>query len=121
MPWWFWIVLWAALLVGSAVATASAVFWLVRKALRFLRDAGSSFNEVVSVRPRVEVEADDGADLAAVATRPVPGSAVFARPDDVRRAYEQGKAERQAARRERRIARRRQRGQAQSLSDLGLI
>ncbi|WP_334172135.1 hypothetical protein [Sinomonas sp.] len=118
MPWWFWVLLWAVLLLGTAVATVSAGFWLVRKALRFLRDGASSFAEVLSVSPTVE--ADGAADLAD-ATRGAPGRAVFAHPDDARRAYEEGRLARRAARRERRIARRRQRGQAQSLRDLGLI
>lgn len=119
MPWWFWVVLWVALLLGSAGAAVSSVFWLVRKALRFLHDAGSSFNNLITYRPTIESEG--GLDPVGSVARTVPGSAVFARPDEARRAYDQGKVERREARRERRIARRRHRGQAQSLRDLGLI
>ncbi|KHL00334.1 hypothetical protein [Sinomonas humi] len=118
MPWWFWILLWAALLAGSAVMAAVGGFWLVRKALRVFRDAGSSFGHVVSSPPRTN---DAGEGARPGTGQALAGSAVFARPDEVRRVYEQGKAERREARRARRVARRTQRGQAQSLRDLGLI
>ncbi|WP_138442772.1 hypothetical protein [Sinomonas susongensis] len=120
MPWWFWFLLWAALLLGSAAGAACAGVWLVRKALRFLRDAGSSFSELFAARPVAEAGSDEAESVGDLA-RPLPGSAVFDRPDEVRRAYDQGKAARRAARRERRISRRAQRGQAQSPRDLGLI
>lgn len=122
MPWWFWILLWAALLVGSAVALALGCFWLVRKALRTLSDAGESLAGIGSgARPVLREAADDGAGSPRVASGPAPGSAVFGDPDEVLRAYRRGKSERRDARRARRVARRAARGQAQSLSDLGLI
>ncbi|HKU12489.1 MAG TPA: hypothetical protein VJQ61_14835 [Sinomonas sp.] len=118
MPWWFWVLLWAALLFLSAVAAAAAGFWLARKALRVFRDASSAFGEVVAP---LTTESRSHTDLGTAGGRQVAGDGVFARPDDVRRAYEHGKAERREARRARRVARRAERGQAQSLRDLGLI
>ena len=122
MPWWFWIVLWTALLIGSAVALALVGYWVVRKALHALRDAGESFagGGAGGRLPRFE-PTDDGADAASAARQPAPGSAVFADPETMRRAYRRGKSERGEARRLRRVARRAARGQAQSLRDLGLI
>jgi hypothetical protein len=46
---------------------------------------------------------------------------VFADPDLMRREYEEGRELRRLSRRDRRVARRRRRGQPQSLHDLGLI
>ncbi|MDQ4501031.1 hypothetical protein [Sinomonas sp. ASV322] len=118
MPWWFWILLWAALLVGAAGAVVGSGYWLVRKALRVVSDAGADLARLSA--PRAASGADvlrneNGVDP------PAPGSAVFADPDAMRRAYVQGRADRRTARTARRVARRAQRGQAQSLRDLGLI
>ncbi|WP_422933076.1 hypothetical protein [Sinomonas sp. P47F7] len=122
MPWWFWVLLWTALLVGGAVALVLVGYWLVRKALRALRDVGESLAGVTMGSALALSEpTDDGGDPAQAANAPAPGSAVFADPETVRRAYRRGKSERREARRLRRVARRAARGQAQSLRDLGLI
>ncbi|MEA5454436.1 hypothetical protein SPF06_06855 [Sinomonas sp. JGH33] len=115
MPWWFWILLWAVLLVGTAAAAVGGGFWLVRKALRVVRDAGGVLTRLPGPSVMDSAAQGDGDGASA------PGSAVFADPDEMRREYERGKAERRTARIARRVARRAQRGQAQSLRDLGLI
>jgi hypothetical protein len=122
VPWWFWVLLWAALLLGSVASAGVAGYWLVRKGLAVLREAGDSLGRL---SPTSGWEAggeadDDGADLAED-NPSVPGSAVFADPDDMVRAYAQGRAARRDGRRRRRIERRAHRGQPQSLRDLGLI
>lgn len=111
--------LWSVLILGSGGFGAAFAFWLVRKALRALRDGGSALSDVMAPRS----SEDEVAAQSEGRMPPSPASriAVFERPDDVRLAYEQGKAERREARRQRRISRRAQRGQAQSPRDLGLI
>jgi hypothetical protein len=121
VPWWFWVLLWVALLVCSAAAAVGAGFWLVRKALRAVRDAGESLGRVAAPSGFAERAAARSEDSSTAAAFPDPGGAVFSDPDEMRRAYAEGKAARQEARRRRRIARRAQRGQAQSLRDLELL
>ena len=126
MPWWFWVLLWAALLAGSAVALAWAGYWLVRKAIRTARGAGEELARIASGGSGasglgIHTSDDGGGPAWGEAGRPAPGSAVFADPDEMLRAYRRGRMDRQDARRLRRVARRAARGQAQNPRDLGLI
>jgi hypothetical protein len=128
MPWWFWVLLWAVLLLGSLASAAVAGYWLFRRGMALMRDAGEAFAGIGSGAPwEATGDADDGGGSADVdpsrraGGMPTAAEAVFADPDALARAYSEGKAERRNARRLRRIERRALRGQPQSLRDVGLI
>jgi hypothetical protein len=128
MPWWFWVLLWTVLLLGSLVWTAVAGYWLFRRGMALVRDAGEALAAIGSgARRHAPGDAEDGAESSDVDSSPRGGrmptaaEAVFADPDALARAYAEGKAERRSARRVRRVERRAKRGQPQSLSDVGLI
>ena len=117
MPWWFWVLLWAVLSLGSLASAAAAGYWLFRKGFAVVRDAGESLERLVPASRWEPAQTDDD---GAPARGGKPGSAVFADPAAIARTYAEGKAGRRDARRSRRIERRAQRGQPQSLRDLGL-
>ena len=127
MPWWSWVLIWVALAACTLVVLLLGGIYLFRKGAALMRGAGEALDRVAGRPMAVERVLDDSAHDAASAPhtpRPaaarVPGSAVFADPAQMRREYEEGHERRRLARRDRRVARRRERGQMQSLSDLGL-
>ncbi|MBT1001770.1 hypothetical protein KIH31_04065 [Paenarthrobacter sp. DKR-5] len=114
MPWWSWIVIWVALLALSAVYIGLLgwkVFRDFAATMRSLQEAGERFGSGMSFT---------GAAAEATKPRPQPQPAVFSEPEQVRQAYEEGKAARQTERRLRRVRRKAERGQPQSLRDLDL-
>jgi hypothetical protein len=128
VTWWFWVLLWAVLLLGSLASAAIAGYWLFRRGMALVRDAGEVLAGIGSgARWGAQGETDDGGMNSDVGLSPHAGGiptaaeAVFADPEAVARAYAEGKAERRNARRLRRVERRARRGQPQSLSDVGLI
>jgi hypothetical protein len=116
VPWWSWILIWVALVACTLVVLLLGGIYLFRKGMAVVRGAAADL-ERVTARPAAGETADDAGPAAVVR---VPGSAVFADPDRMRLEYEQGRELRRLARRDRRVARRRERGQMQSLRDLGL-
>lgn len=126
MPWWSWILIWVALVACTLVVLLLGGIYLFRKGVALMRGAGEALDQLTARRslPGGDAAAHDGAgepSAAAAAPARVPGSAVFADPVLMRREYEDGREKRRLARRDRRVARRRDRGQMQSLADLGLI
>ncbi|MDQ4491382.1 hypothetical protein RBS60_14370 [Sinomonas sp. ASV486] len=122
MPWWSWILIWVALGACTLLVLLLGGIYLFRKGVAVMRGAGEALDQVAA-RPARTATADDAALAAlapALAGPWAPGSAVFADPAQMRREYEEGRERRRLARRDRRVARRRERGQMQSLSDLGL-
>lgn len=121
MPWWSWVLIWVSLLACTLLVLVLGAVHLVRKGLALMRETGESLGRLSpDARPGQspgEAADDGGAPLSAA----VPGSAVFADPAVVRREYAEGREHRRAARRDRRVERRRLRGQPQSLRDLGLL
>ncbi|WP_427017787.1 hypothetical protein ACQCSX_04010 [Pseudarthrobacter sp. P1] len=126
MPWWTWIVIWIALLALSLVYVAALGFWLWRSAMRTLdafEDAGARLGayqraksgELAAVR-----RAEDAGE-ASLGGAPTPGWAVFASPEQMKDDYVNAKEARILARRLRRVARRTERGQLQSLSDITAV
>ncbi|OMH33011.1 hypothetical protein [Tersicoccus sp. Bi-70] len=81
MPWWFWILLWGALLLASAAALALACWRVIRTGLALVREvdraatalsvAGSSDTGPTSRSPDAasSVAATDGPGVAPPATR----------------------------------------------------
>jgi pyruvate/2-oxoglutarate dehydrogenase complex dihydrolipoamide acyltransferase (E2) component len=125
VPWWSWILIWVALGACALVVLLLGALYLFRKVAALVRGAGEALEQVtVRTGPEMAGVVADGAPSvhgdgpAAPAAR--PGSAVFADPARMRREYEDGRERRRLARRDRRVARRRERGQMQSLRDLGL-
>ncbi|GAA2197131.1 hypothetical protein [Sinomonas flava] len=118
MPWWSWVLIWVALSACTVTFLVLAGVYLVRKGLALMRDASAALGEIAERPPAAEGPAHDH---EASPSRRAPGSAVFADPDLMRREYEEGRELRRLSRRDRRVERRRLRGQPQSLHDLGLI
>lgn len=75
-----------------------------------LGDAGKRFSNLSPVVETSDVDVAEG--------RPEPGSAIFASPDQMRHDYLTAKAFRQEVRRQKRVQRKAERGQPQSLHDI---
>jgi hypothetical protein len=125
MPWWSWIVIWIALVALSLlffVVLGVRLFRVFMTTARELGDAAERFSRFPSGPDAGGEDAggvDSGADPGtASGARPFPGSAVFASPDEVRHDYRTSKIARQEARRLRRVQRKADRGQPQSLRDI---
>jgi len=113
MPWWSWILLWVALIAVSLLCYVLLGIRLFRKIMATLRElsaAGAKLGRL-SVPP-------ESVEDNAVAHRPAPGSAVFASPEQMRHDYFAAKASRRELRRQRRVKRKAERGQPQSLHDI---
>jgi len=113
MPWWFWILLWIALVALALLLHLTLGYRLFRKfmaTVHELGDAGKRFSNLPPAAETSDVEVDDG--------RPSPGSAIFASPDQMRHDYLTAKAFRQEVRRQKRVQRKAERGQPQSLHDI---
>lgn len=116
MPWWFWILLWIALIALSLLLHLTLGYRLFRKfmaTVHELGDAGKRFSNFSAV--------PETSDLEAAETRPEQGTAIFASPEEMRHDYLTAKAFRQEVRRQRRVKRKAERGQPQSLHDIEFI
>ncbi|GAA2866390.1 hypothetical protein [Paenarthrobacter ilicis] len=113
MPWWFWVLLWIALIALALLLHVTLGYRLFRKFMTTVRELGEAGQRFSTLPP-----APDAAAVAEADDRPVPGSAVFASPDEIRHDYVTAKAMRQDVRRQRRIQRKADRGQPQSLRDI---
>ncbi len=127
MPWWTWILIWTALLALSLSLFVLLGVRLFRQGMATLRELGEAGERLSHLSPPAGSGTAGGALMEAaaggsapVATRPVPGSAVFAPPERIRHDYSTSKLARQEARRARRIQRKTLRGQPQSLRDIDL-
>lgn len=117
MPWWFWIVLWIALVALSLayVLLLGIKVWRdLTATTKFFHEAGSRLGRY---RSEKAAELEAGRPLA---TRAAQGAAVFASPEQMKDDYTAAKAARVAQRRRRRMASRAERGQPQSLRDIDL-
>lgn len=113
MPWWFWILLWTVLVLATLVFLALCGLHLYR---RFM----AMFNEVTAAGDALALPPGEplGEDLGG-RQRPASGAAVlFRAPEDAQAEYRAGKSARRRARRDRRVAGKRVRGQAQRVRDL---
>ena len=109
MPWWTWIVIWVALLALTLLVLLALGYYLFRKVKGLLKELEQA-SEVL----------DRSSHPVAGAELPVrePAIAVFRDPAEVSEERAEGKTLRIAARRERRVHRRVERGQPVSLRDL---
>jgi len=116
MPWWSWIVLWVALV-------ALALLFVIVMGFKLWRDASATMRAFTAVSEDLGQHWEKSSQRAREAhvTEPrnvVPGSAVFATPEQMKDDYVAAKEERRFARLQRRVARRKERGQLQSLRDI---
>lgn len=118
LPWWFWVLLWAVLVLLTLLGIVLAGIRLFRQGMRVvdaLGNAADKFSQdlaqegtVVDYTPRGRVY-------------PSGTDATHADPEQLRELRQLGKQERIEARRVRRVARRQARGQAQNVYDLKLF
>jgi hypothetical protein len=113
MPWWFWILLWIALIALSLLLFLTLGYRLYKKFMATVNESLLRVN--ASATFRLDVDTSDVEDAE---PRPEPGSAIFASPDQMRHDYLTAKAFRQEVRRQRRVKRKAERGQPQSLHDI---
>ncbi|BCW63260.1 hypothetical protein [Arthrobacter sp. StoSoilB22] len=113
MPWWFWILLWIALIALSLLLHLTLGYRLYRKFMSTVQELGAAGKRFSNLSPAPETS-----DVEAAEPRPEPGSAIFASPEQMRHDYLTAKAFRQEVRRQRRVKRKAERGQPQSLHDI---
>ncbi|MCC9196693.1 hypothetical protein QNO08_09270 [Arthrobacter sp. zg-Y820] len=108
MPWWSWILIWAALIVAAAAFYALIGWRIFRKLMATLREAETAVSSLAVSAPAAAPPAEKSPDAEL---------GIFADPILVKVRYEEGKEARQAGRRERRISRRLANGQPRALRD----
>lgn len=115
MPWWSWILIWIALIALSLLVYVLLGIRLYRQFMSVMKDLGTAGQKMGHLPPA------KAADAGLHGSGPAqPGAAVFASPARMRHDYDASKSSRREGRRQRRVQRRRDRGQPQSLGDLNL-
>ncbi len=108
--------IWIALVAVSLLFYVLLGIRLYRQAMAVLKDFGAAATKLGHLAPA------GAAPLAGELQSPaaLPGAAVFASPAQMRHDYDASKSSRREDRRQRRIQRKHDRGQPQSLRDLDL-
>lgn len=113
MPWWFWILLWTVLALATLVFLALCALHLYRRFM-VMFDEVTAAGDALALPPGEALEEDLGDRV-----RPTSGSDVLFRSrEEAKEEYDADKRARRTARRERRIAGKHSRGQAQRVGDL---
>lgn len=110
MPWWSWILIWIALVAVSLLFYVLLGIRLFRQFMATLKDLGAAGEKLGHFSPAYPPLQADSATPQ--------GTAVFASPAQMRHDYHTSKSARREDRRLRRVQRRTDRGQRQSLGDL---
>lgn len=125
MPWWSWILIWIALVALSLLFYVLLGIRLFRQFMATMKDlgaAGDRFGAPLGGHPDPYAAAvaggPDGSVQGHGLKQPVPGSAVFASPVQMRHDYLTSKSSRREERRLRRVQRKSDRGQPQALRDI---
>jgi hypothetical protein len=121
MPWWSWILIWIALTAVSLLFYVLLGIRLFRQFMATVRDLGAAGERFgASLGDLTDPAPDLGRETEAPhqAQRPLPGSAVFASPMQMRHDYLTSKSSRREERRRRRVQRKADRGQPQALRDI---
>lgn len=113
MPWWSWILLWLALIAVSLLCYVLLGVRLFRKFMATVHELRAA-GERLGRRPELPGRAEDDGGASPNAF----GPAVFASPEQMRHDYLTAKASRQEVRRQKRVKRKAERGQPQSLHDI---
>ncbi|ALE92139.1 hypothetical protein AOC05_07005 [Arthrobacter alpinus] len=116
MPWWSWILIWVALVALALLFVTALGFKLWREASLTMRSM-TAVSEQLTQRWETNSQAFQESYVTEE-RNVVPGSAVFATPEQMKDDYLAAKEERRFARLQRRVARRKERGQLQSLRDI---
>lgn len=109
MPWWFWILLWVALALAAALFYVLIGYRVFRKFMALVREGQSAAGGLVPA---------PAAGSENVPLRPTPLPGVFMDPETAKELYSEGKADRQADRRRRRVERRMRSHQPRAWRDL---
>jgi hypothetical protein len=113
MPWWSWILIWIALVALSLLFYVLLGIRLFRQFMATVKDLGVAGEKLGRMSPALPPVGKSPREEVAR-----PGSAVFASPARMRHDYHTSKSSRREDRRKRRVQRRTDRGQRQSLGDL---
>ncbi|MDO5750668.1 MAG: hypothetical protein Q4P78_05630 [Rothia sp. (in: high G+C Gram-positive bacteria)] len=111
MPWWFWVLLWGALIVSAVAFLAVIILPALKRGLTLLDEA---FTLVENVEDAVE-RANESTKRR---VRREPQLGVFTPVPEAYNNYEQGKQTRRSERIKRRVSRRDRLGQPQNVGDL---
>ncbi|WP_417219377.1 hypothetical protein [Arthrobacter sp.] len=113
MPWWFWILLWTVLVLATLVFLALCGLYLYRRFMAMFTELTEA-GDALALPPGEPLTEE-----VAGGSRPAAGAAgLFRSREDARAEYDGGKLARRRARRQRRVAGKRARGQAQRVRDL---
>jgi hypothetical protein len=121
MPWWSWILIWIALIAVSLLFYVLLGIRLFRQFMATMRDLGAAGERFgAPLADLTDPAPDFGRETESPeqAQRPLPGSAVFASPMQMRHDYLTSKSSRREERRRRRVQRKADRGQPQALRDI---
>lgn len=113
MPWWSWILIWIALVALSLLFYVLLGIRLYRQFMATVKDLGAAGEKIGHLAP-----AGDGTAEPLREASVHPGAAVFASRARMRHDYVASKSSRREDRRQRRVQRKSDRGQPQSLRDL---
>lgn len=118
LPWWFWVLLWAVLILATVLVAVLAGFRLFKRGMAVVEDLGTAADQLSTglSQPGTVVEY-----TANPRRYPHGTDATHGDPEEIRTLRATGKAERIEARRVRRVNRRAARGQAQNMRDLHLF
>ena len=118
LPWWFWVLLWVALVLGMLLFLVLSGIRLFRGFMRLMDAVGEAGDRagVAMETPAGPIEYGDAPDRG-----PSGVAALFQDPEEARAALEAGKARRAEVRRVRRVERKALRGQPQRVADLDLF
>ncbi|WP_427169560.1 hypothetical protein [Arthrobacter sp. 92] len=124
MPWWSWILIWIALVALALLFYVLLGIRLFRQFMAVTKDLGAAAERFAPAAHPWESTAlatpGPGTAAGPETNHPVPGSAVFASPAQMRHDYLTSKSSRREERRQRRVQRKAVRGQPQALRDIDL-
>ena len=113
MPWWSWILIWIALVALSLLFYVLLGIRLYRQFMATVKDLGAAGEKIGHLSPR----AGPSGQPRPLVSFP-PGGAIFATPARMRHDYHASKSSRREDRRLRRVQRKTDRAQPQSLREL---
>ena len=116
MPWWSWILIWIALVALSLLFYVLLGIRLYRQFMATVKDLGAAGEKIGHLAP-LPAGPGEARPLASVP----PGAAIFATRARMRHDYDASKSSRREDRRQRRVQRKTDRGQPQSLRDQDFI
>lgn len=118
LPWWFWVLLWTILVLAALLGAVLLGIKLFRQGMGVMGAVSAAADQISEdfAKPGTVVEYTPRARIYPSGT-----DATHADPEELRELRRTGKAERVEVRRVRRVARRRARGQAQSVYDLKMF